>query len=188
MDWPAFDPNDVRIVSLGNEAFGAYVRAFRWCEEGKVKSLPTYEARLIAPDEIWSKLVSLGFVIVEKERFKLIPLVEKARKKKSIPLPDDFVLEDRHRDFAIRYGMTDAEIETNYDKFVAYHQSQATTSADWLASWRTWVINQATDFGRKPRPSQTSRVQQSLMDRVGGSAARTISLTDRPDLMPRPRR
>jgi hypothetical protein len=148
MEWPAFDPQDARIVQLGNEAFGAYCRASRMCEANKTASISDSDAKSIADEGTWVKIVAVGFAIVVGERFKIVPMIVKAKKKRAtiiddwLVLDDRSVLDDKARKFASDRHFDDRETEAMYDRFVDYHKSKGDESADWSASWRTWVRNQ----------------------------------------------
>jgi len=182
-DWPAFDPQDARIVQIGNEAFGAYCRASRMCEANKTASISDSDAKSIADEGTWIKIVALGFAIVVGERFKIVPMVVKPKKRKLtiiddwLVLDDRFPLDDKARKFASDRHFDDREIESMLGRFTDYHKSKGDESADWSASWRTWVRNQVefaikngtrradgTPFSIQPLPTTPRPEQQSLAD------------------------
>ena len=147
-DWPAFDPQDARIVQLGNEAFGAYCRASRMCEANKTASISAFDAQAIAGEGVWNVLLLFGFAINTGDRFKIVPMVVKAKKKRAtiiddwLVLDDKFPLDDKARKFAEDRHFDAREIQEMLGRFTDYHKSKGDESADWSASWRTWVRNQ----------------------------------------------
>jgi len=165
-DWPAFDPQDARIVQLGNEAFGAYCRASRMCEANKTASISDSDAKSIADEGTWIKIIALGFAIVVGERFKIVPMIVKAKKRKPTVIPDDFVLDDKMRAFATERHFDTREIQKMLERFVDYHQIKGDESADWFASWRTWVRNQvefAIENGTRRADGTPFSVQSQLL-------------------------
>lgn len=74
----------------------------------------------------------------------------KGRKKKKttkparpkLPLPEDLSLTNAMLAFALKHaGWSAPRAAIEFEKFKNHHLIKATVSADWLASWRTWVIN-----------------------------------------------
>jgi len=178
-DWPAFDPQDARIVQLGNEAFGAYCRASRMCEANKTASISAFDARDIAGGAVWLKIVELGFAHFVGDRIKIVPMVVKPKKRKPTVIADDFALDEKMRAFAVDRYFDTREIQEMLGRFVDWHQMKGDESADWSASWRTWVRNQVefaikngtrradgTPFSVQPQPLPTSSrpEQPSLAD------------------------
>lgn len=61
------------------------------------------------------------------------------------------------------------------EAFINYHQSKSTLSADWQASWRTWVLNSrkfSNERNSKPRtktdPAVQAAIDQARKKSVGG--------------------
>lgn len=123
-------------------------------------------ARLLEDEEIESMRRVLAFVdSMSKKRIKEL-------------FPDDMKLDDKARGFAEKKGFRGSQIEEMWERFDAYHRSGGTESADWSASWRTWVLNQIR-FGERPQVQAPSPrpYQSSLAD-----------MAERTDLAPAPRR
>lgn len=166
------------------------------CEANKTASISKSDAKSIADEGTWIKIVALGFVVVVGERFKPIPMVVKAKKRKPTAIADDFALDEKMRSFAVERYFDAREIQEMLGRFVDYHQAKGDESADWSASWRTWVRNQVefaikngtrradgTPFSvqSQPLPATPRSGQQSLADiaktpeapiRVGGARFR----------------
>ena len=86
--------------------------------------------------------------------------------KKLTRLPQDFTLTNHRKDAALKYwhgkGRQDLCPETEFDGFIAYHQSEGTTKADWDATWKTWYLR-AVKFNRKPfSPPEQTRSRRAL--------------------------
>lgn len=79
-----------------------------------------------------------------------------ARAKRSPPtrIPDDFVLTDDRRAYAIAKGI---EPEPTFEAFSAYWRSKAkdNTKLDWDATWHTWVLKDAKDLKARTTPRKT---------------------------------
>lgn len=79
-----------------------------------------------------------------------------SRSKPRRGLPEDFPAEPEFkyaRDRWLAKGRADLceGMEDQAQRFRDHHTANATKSADWSASWRTWVGN-ALQFNRQPRP------------------------------------
>lgn len=73
------------------------------------------------------------------------------------PLPAGFELTDQLREFASQRGYGQPAIDEMFEKFRAYHADKGTLSADWAASWQSWVLRQSDFNGRNaPAPESVS--------------------------------
>jgi hypothetical protein len=88
----------------------------------------------------------------KKERKK----EREAKRKPRHALPADFKLTDDMRQFALSRGFSTDKIQRQLERFIDHHKSQGTLSADWAASWRTWV-NRSIEFETKNLRDQTER-------------------------------
>jgi hypothetical protein len=80
-------------------------------------------------------------------------------------LPADFTLTDNDRALARAKGMTDRDIEHEFEEFRAYHDGKGDKNLDWHAAWRTWYLHWAKwreerrdqrDWRDKPLPPHVS--------------------------------
>lgn len=86
------------------------------------------------------------------------PEPKPSRRKTKTPLPDDFALTPAMAGFAAGRGWSDERQSAELERFTAHHAKEATLSADWAASWRTWVLNGVQfDAERKARASPNGR-------------------------------
>lgn len=178
-NWSSFNPSNPLITALGNEAFGAYCRAAQYVVHAKIKNISPSEVQQITSDEIWARIVNCGLAKPTPYGFTMVAIDPGAKKKRGKEtFPDDLELDDKARVFAEKKGFRGSQIEEMWERFDAYHRSGATESADWSASWRTWVLNQIR-FGERPQAqvAPPRPYQPSLAD-----------LTERTDLAPAPRR
>lgn len=66
------------------------------------------------------------------------------RRRRRTRLPAGFALDEKLRAFAEARGWDARRIDRECEKFRAKHTEKQTLSADWRASWRTWVLNGIT--------------------------------------------
>jgi hypothetical protein len=84
--------------------------------------------------------------------------VSKARRKTS--LPEGYQPDGMGWALARERGWGDARIEDEIVAFCAHHEKEATLSASWAASWRTWVLNgRRFDARDTARASPNGRVR-----------------------------
>lgn len=79
------------------------------------------------------------------------------------PIPDDFALTDRMREWAAKKGWPPDFIEAQTERFREYycgHQDKKHT--DWEAGWRTWMLKSA-DFVAQTRASPNGRADPETM-------------------------
>lgn len=70
------------------------------------------------------------------------------RAKSTLPL--DWTLPAEGRVYArTRRVMTEHDVDREVERFRDHHVSKADTSADWLASWRTWINHDLCRFPRR---------------------------------------
>ena len=75
-------------------------------------------------------------------------------KKPVAPMPEEFHLNAKLREFAANHGF--ARCDFMFDQFKAHHRAKGSVFADWEAAWRTWVLNQVKFSGnapQQPRPT-----------------------------------
>ncbi|NNM62419.1 MAG: hypothetical protein HKM03_09640 [Steroidobacteraceae bacterium] len=72
------------------------------------------------------------------------------RKKPSAPFPPDLTLDDAMRQRVFKQ-FPDADTEAMFEQFRDHHLAHAKTSANWSASWGTWIAN-AGKFGYPKKP------------------------------------
>lgn len=63
------------------------------------------------------------------------------RTKPKTPISPDRQPDEQDRQFAISKGFNHEWIDAEYQRFICHHLAKGTESADWNASWRTWVLN-----------------------------------------------
>lgn|GEM_PF-6073172 len=82
---------------------------------------------------------------------KQVPAESKAKRKTR--LPDPFNVTHLMREWATeRAPAVDLVFET--EKFVNYWRGTGGTKADWVATWRTWMLKAQEDANRRPRNKQ----------------------------------
>jgi hypothetical protein len=59
---------------------------------------------------------------------------------KRAPLPLDWQPSTADFNFALKEGLTEAEINRQAELFQNYYRANGTLRADWSAVWRTWVM------------------------------------------------
>jgi phage replication O-like protein O len=69
------------------------------------------------------------------------------------PLPPNFELTDGMKRFATEKGLT--SITAAFDKFVRWHRSKSTKSADWGSEWELWVLREVE---RKPQERKRHKI------------------------------
>jgi hypothetical protein len=85
--------------------------------------------------------------------FELSGEPEPVKVKRACQLASDEMTE-AHVSEAGRIGLTEARARSEWDKFCDHHRARGNKFKDWMAAWRTWCRNAATDFGRRePRQS-----------------------------------
>lgn len=88
---------------------------------------------------------------LESYRARARPKAKRPAKTKTM-IPDGWFPDDKGRTFAQDRNVPCDEVEC----FIAYHQSKATESADWSASWRTWCMNHTKYRQPNHRPVATN--------------------------------
>jgi hypothetical protein len=87
----------------------------------------------------------------------------KSPRTKGTRLPEDWRLSQADRDFAKRYGLADAEIETEGELFHAHWTSESGSKAvklNWSRAWQTWIIREFKYRKQKGKPAANSRPQR----------------------------
>jgi len=56
-------------------------------------------------------------------------------------IPPDLALNEAMLSFATTRGMSAEAAADEFQRFVAWHMKEGKLSANWEASWRTWVLN-----------------------------------------------
>ena len=83
---------------------------------------------------------------------------KKTTPKKATTLPDDFVLSEDLKEFAIKQGMTEKTAEHEFEKFRNDRKSKGVTYKDWNAGFRTWAQNWVS-YGSKQAGAQKTKSQ-----------------------------
>lgn len=94
------------------------------------------------------------------------PSVERAKPKRAVALPPDWVPSDRNIADAQARQFSAEEIENEAARFRDFHLAKGTTFKDWDAGWRTWLGN-----ARKWQPKRTDNSSAFLRSvaRAAGS-------------------
>ncbi len=181
-NWYLFDSNDPRISALGNDAFGAYCRAARWCVENGRSHVPEQFAIAIAPVVTWQRLhdTNLISMVSSSAQFEIHvhaanPLaVEPAPKKKRAPradhpIPSDFALTPELRQYAEDYGVRN--VEKIFEDFRLWYGSKDSARfSKWNLVWYRWVRTHCERYGIvKPEPVKQQRPAQRSLAEVSAS-------------------
>lgn len=85
-----------------------------------------------------------------------VPVVPpKARAKRKTSLPDTFLLTTEMARWA-RERAPAANISLETEKFCNHYRGKGETRADWVATWRTWMLNAQTYAQRAPASRSTA--------------------------------
>lgn len=79
----------------------------------------------------------------------------KAKPKRAVSLPENWVPSDKNIQDAIDRGFSKQEIDNEADRFLNYHHSKGSTFKSWDAAWRTWLGN-ARKFARPASADATA--------------------------------
>jgi hypothetical protein len=110
-----------------------------------------------------------------KKDLDLKPKRESARERRTKrPIPPDLVLTESCRVTALRVGIDENEIDQIWTAFVANYVASAKTSADWDATWTTWVVREV-GFRKRSTPPSGPSVQSADMNAPWLVAAREAS-------------
>lgn len=85
------------------------------------------------------------------------PYVEgkpRAKPRRAIALPPDFLLTSERREYALRQGVQNPDKE--FEAFRAHHEAHGKTMKSWDAAWRTWCLNAKKFRGNEPPRSAGS--------------------------------
>ena len=66
----------------------------------------------------------------------------KRRKKPKVPLPPDFVLDERRRLYALDKGVRPDRVADVFEAFQNHHLAVGNEWSDWDAAWRKWASNE----------------------------------------------
>jgi uncharacterized protein YdaU (DUF1376 family) len=90
-----------------------------------------------------------------KNQYPLIPpsggnghAVRLRRKSPGTPVPETFEVTPDLEAWAIDRGLPRERIEPETLKFLNHHKGKGSLQADWVATWRTWVLK-ALEFGAR---------------------------------------
>lgn len=61
------------------------------------------------------------------------------RRKPATPVPDDFTVTDRMREWAAAEGIQPWAIDAETEQFIDWHRAKDSRNRDWTATWRTWM-------------------------------------------------
>lgn len=83
--------------------------------------------------------------------------IEKPKTKRKTAMPEQFLLTTEMAKWA-RERAPAASLNLETEKFVNHYRAKGETRADWVASWRTWMLNAQTYSlrGRQGAPSTTT--------------------------------
>lgn len=65
---------------------------------------------------------------------------KKTKAKNKTSISENHKLTDKDKAYGKEKGMTEGIVKAEAEKFINYHLKKDTLSADWAASWRTWVL------------------------------------------------
>lgn len=71
-------------------------------------------------------------------------------KKPVRPMPDPFLMTEKHRAFAAERGIAGRAAEYQFERFKSHHGAKGSVFASWDQAWQTWVLNQARFNGTAP--------------------------------------
>ena len=99
-----------------------------------------------------------------RNNLDLKPKRESAREDRAKrPIPPDLVLTESCRARALRAGIDENEIDQVWTAFVAHYIASAKTSADWDATWTTWVVREV-GFRTRSTPPNGPSMQSADMN------------------------
>jgi hypothetical protein len=75
------------------------------------------------------------------------------------PLPDDFELKEKHREWAIEKGYVDLNLDFVTEKFIDYYRGNGKAYKDWDAVWRNWVRGEHKPWGPAPETASEDDLQ-----------------------------
>lgn len=82
------------------------------------------------------------------ESLRVQKAVEDKKKKEKIPMPENWSLSEKMRDFGLKCGMTTATVTHEFDKCRTRHMESVFTPLGWESlTWRTWCLNWVS-YGR----------------------------------------
>ncbi len=91
------------------------------------------------------------------ELFPIEPAPKKGKTKSASRIPEDWVLSEKGRDFALKTGLTFEQIEWQAQKFLNHwiqSNSKTALKQDWEAAWRTWVMRTVETGTKGPNSGQ----------------------------------
>jgi len=105
----------------------------------------------------------------------------RARKKTGTEIPIDLLCSEKNISDAIKIGLVQGNIATEWAKFNDYHRHKGTLGLDWEAGWRTWCRNHMTWNGKQNNQSAkplSPRLQvilnnRRIFDELASRAAET---------------
>jgi hypothetical protein len=71
-------------------------------------------------------------------------------KKPVRPMPDPFLMTEKHKAFAAARGIVGPAAEYQFERFKSHHGAKGSAFASWDQAWQTWVLNQARFNGTAP--------------------------------------
>jgi len=104
--------------------------------------------RLALDDVLKSYGYGIDTVAVERRE-------KKVREDKSgIPCPDDFIVTDDMKSWALTKGLSEKDIKSETEKFQDHHRAKGNKFKDWGAAWKNWMRN-VIDWRGGPRKPAT---------------------------------
>lgn len=87
------------------------------------------------------------------------PAERVSRKKPKQPMPDIFVMADKHRVYAAKHHYHGGNAEQMFAAFKNHHSANGSVFADWDMAWNKWVDNQVKfDAQRTPVRSGVPKI------------------------------
>ena len=77
------DPFDARVITAGNEAYGAWLRAVAWAlsyGHGDTGHLPDPVALVLATREVWDRIVAAGLARAHDRGYELLAVTPPSRR------------------------------------------------------------------------------------------------------------
>jgi hypothetical protein len=92
-----------------------------------------------------------------------------APKRRRTKVPDDFSVTEKMRDWAIKNGFSDQEIQDQTELMIDTFRGSGNPKSDWVATWRVWLRN-----SRNGRFNGNGR-GQTKVDRTIANSRRFLS-------------
>jgi hypothetical protein len=133
---------------------------------GNVTVTDRYGNGLDNPDRYGNVTVTAS-IISKKVSKNNILNIRGASKRKRSTIPIDLIMVQRNVDDAIKIGVPQELIATEWSKFIDHHLLKGTLGADWNAGWRRWCQNHVEWATKRATPSAKplNQYQQKLQEK-----------------------